>query len=73
MLFDIRNLKRIEPGARAHYKVDNGGGSALALLVDSPVTRMIANFFMRADGAPAPTQMFSDEEMALTWLHSDPA
>ena len=68
LLVDMRGLTKIERGAREHFKRDKGGVAAMALLVGSPVTRMIANFFMRTDVDATPSRMFSDETAALAWL-----
>jgi hypothetical protein len=70
LLVDIRQLKRLDRGAREHYKSDKGGASAMALLVDSAVTRMIANFFMRTDAGETPARMFTEENDAIAWLRS---
>jgi hypothetical protein len=64
----MRAMKRLERGAREYYKNDKAGVSAMALLVGSPVTRMLANFFMRTDTDTTPTRMFTDESTALAWL-----
>jgi hypothetical protein len=68
LLVDMRTMAKLERGAREHYKHDKGGVAAMALLVGSPVTRMMANFFMRTDVDATPTRMFTDEVAALAWL-----
>jgi hypothetical protein len=68
LLVDMRQMKKLERGAREHYKTNKGGVNAMALLVGSPVTRMLANFFMSTDVDRTPTRMFTDELSALTWL-----
>lgn len=68
LLVDMRAMTTLERGAREHYKRDKGGVAAMALLVGSPVTRMMANFFMRTDVDATPTRMFTDEGAALAWL-----
>lgn len=72
LLVDIREMKRLDRGAREHYKIDKGGASAMALLVGSAMTMMIANFFMRTDAGATPTRMFTSEAEAIAWLHSLP-
>jgi len=69
MLVDMRQMKKLERDAREYYKTDKAGVSAMALLVGSPVTKMLANFFMRTDTDTTPTRMFTDEALAVTWLH----
>lgn len=68
LLVDMRTMAKLERGAREHFKRDKGGVAAMALLVDSPVTRMMANFFMHTDVDVTPTRMFSDEGAAMVWL-----
>jgi hypothetical protein len=42
--------------------------TAVALLVGSPVSRVLGNFFMRFGEHRFPTALFSDEEGAVRWL-----
>ena len=41
---------------------------AMAVLIDSPLSRVIANFFTRVSKPPYPTRVFTDEAEALAWL-----
>ena len=41
---------------------------AIALLAESPVTRMMANFFIGMRRMPVPIQMFTDRSEAVSWL-----
>lgn len=43
----------------------------LAILVRSPVARMIGNLFMRAKRPPYPTHLFTAEDDAVAWLLAD--
>jgi hypothetical protein len=65
LLIDMRGLKKLEREARTHYSAHKAGVCAFALLVGSPVTRMLANFFMATD--PDGT-----ESAALGWLREQP-
>ncbi|MEA2449367.1 MAG: hypothetical protein QOG63_1299 [Thermoleophilaceae bacterium] len=69
LLVDMRTMAKLERGAREEFKVNKGGVSAMALLVGSAVTKMLANFFMRTDADNTPTRMFTDESAAIEWLH----
>ena len=69
LLVDMTDMGKLDRGAREHFKVDKGGTSAFALLVGSPVTKMLANFFMRTDADETPVRMFTDEQTAIAWLH----
>ena len=70
LLVDIRGLKRMERGAREHFKAENSA-SIIAMLVDSPVTKMLANFFLATYRGSNPTRMFTDEPAALKWLQDN--
>ena len=70
MLVDMREMQKLEREAREHFKVEKGGVCAMALLVGSPVTKMLANFFMRTDADRTPTRMFTSEPAAVAWLRS---
>ncbi len=69
LLVDMRELKTLDRGAREHFKTSKGGVAAMALLVESPLTKMLANFFMATDGDRTPTRMFTSQSAALEWLH----
>jgi hypothetical protein len=69
LLADIRQQKSITREARVFYGNATNAYSALALLADSLPTQVIANFFMSLSRPKVPTQMFTSEEKALTWLH----
>ena len=64
---DIRRSKGMTAEARAFFGKPNPPYSALAILADSPVTRMIANFFIGLNRPSVPTQIFTDEEKARAW------
>lgn len=68
-LIDMRDLKSATAEARAYMGV---GGAAYitagALLIGSPVTKMIANLFLMMNKPPVPTRMFTDEKAAREWL-----
>ena len=73
-LADVRNL--IEDD---HLSRKLGAGprpasvtSKLALLVGSPLSRLIGNFFVRVSRPAYPTRLFSEEELARRWLMSEP-
>ncbi len=43
--------------------------SAVALIVSTPLSRMMGNFFLTVTNPMAPTQLFDDEASALAWLN----
>lgn len=68
LLSDIRKMKSITREARIVFDNVTDRFSALALLAGSPATQLMANFFIGLRRPKVPTQMFTDEEKALTWL-----
>jgi hypothetical protein len=42
--------------------------SAVALIVSTPLSRMMGNFFLTVMNPTAPTRLFDDEASALAWL-----
>lgn len=68
LLVDMRDIARLDRGAREHFKTERAGTTASAMLVGSAMTKVIANFFMAIDGAQTPQRMFSDEGAAVAWL-----
>ena len=45
--------------------------SKVALIAANPVARVIGNFFVGLNRPEIPTQLFSDEALALAWLLSE--
>lgn len=68
-LFDITNVKESTKEAR-DYMANEGNDlvTASAIIVGSPVLRMMANFFIMVNKPKNPTMMFTDQESALEWL-----
>lgn len=69
ILVDMRALTKLERGAREHFVTAQGTVSAIALLAESPVTRMMANFFIGMRRVATPIRMFADSSEAVGWLH----
>lgn len=42
--------------------------SAVAVIVSTPLSRMMGNFFISVSKPTAPTKLFDDESSALDWL-----
>ena len=70
ILIDMRNLKGQSREVRAYYTGPESTklNTAVAILVDSPVSRVIGNFFLGFNKMDLPTQLFKSEDEALTWL-----
>ena len=68
-LFDIQKVEHSTKDAR-DYMADEGNDLVLAsaIMVGSPVLRMMANFFIMVNKPKNPTRMFTDEKSAVEWL-----
>jgi hypothetical protein len=70
VLVDLRRIKTMDRGARTYYAGAETArvNDAAALLVGSPLTRVIGNFFMGLNKSLVPTRLFSSEPEAIVWL-----
>jgi hypothetical protein len=71
-LVDLREVGSIDRSAREFFMDQNERYRAVALLVGSPATRMLANFFLGLKRGSIPVRMFVSEEDAITWLCGQP-
>ncbi len=67
LLVDMRNVKSIDRTARQELAAFTGVAS-VAILVDSPVSRVVSNFFTAFNKAAVPLRLFSSEAEATEWL-----
>lgn len=70
VFIDVRPVSKIDRDSRQYFVGDEAGEvtSATALLVDSPMSRVIGNFFIGLNRAEWPVRMFSGESEAMVWL-----
>lgn len=54
--------------ARAEFARRDDVVSAVALIVDTPLSRIIGNFYLSVNRPIAPTRLFDDEATAVAWL-----
>ncbi|TPE44334.1 DUF7793 family protein [Pontibacter mangrovi] len=68
-LFDIQRVEHSTKEAR-DYMADKGNDlvQASAIMVSSPMLRMMANFYIMVNRPKNPTRMFTDEKSAVEWL-----
>ena len=58
---DIRGMKRADKAARDFLaKEGSSYTKAVAIIVDSPMTKIISNFYLGLNKPTAPTKMFTD-------------
>lgn len=70
ILVDIRKIRSISKEARDHFSMRGRkpGVVAIAMLVSSPLSRIIGNFFLGLNHPIVPTRMFTDRERAEQWI-----
>jgi hypothetical protein len=70
LLVDARNIKSMTREARQHLSI-NGRETLItsfAILVKSPLSRVIGNFFMGINRPSVPARVFDNETLAIQWL-----
>lgn len=70
ILVDLRKIKSMERSARAFYAGSHTTRleKAVAILIDSPIGRVIGNFFIGLNRSNVPTRLFTSEIEATEWL-----
>ena len=66
-LIDMRQIKSTTREAR-EYSTGAKYTPAVALLIASPISRILGNFFINYSQPPYPTRLFTSEDEALDWL-----
>jgi hypothetical protein len=69
-LLDIRHVRSADKECRAYGTSSDTSThpTAMALLVKSPVSRVIGNFYIGLNKPLYPTKLFTSEESAVEWL-----
>ena len=69
-LLDARKLRSINKEARDYFASEESEKCMVAgaILVDSSITTIIGNFFLKINKPSIPTRIFTDKEKALDWL-----
>lgn len=70
LLVDTRRMRSNSREARHLFAGEEAQGSATAaaIIVDTPVTRVLANFYLGLSKPRLPSRLFSSEDEALAWL-----
>lgn len=68
LLCDLRESGPTGPGVRQFYATHTNHLNAVALVISSPLSEMIGNFFVRLNKPDVPTAFFADQETAIPWL-----
>jgi hypothetical protein len=74
-LIDFTGLRGMERAARTYFSGPHTATyqTVAALVVASPLTRAVGNFFMGLNRPLIPTRMFPDVASALVWLRTQEA
>lgn len=72
LLIDARGIKSMTREARNQFSTRGRETkvTSFAIMIDSPLSRVIGNFFMGINKPAVPTRLFEDEEEAIKWLQS---
>lgn len=70
MLVDTRDIRSISKEARDHFSMRNRNGNvnSIAVLIGSPISVVVGNFFMGLNKPAVPTKLFLNPEKAFAWL-----
>ncbi|MCK4764636.1 MAG: STAS/SEC14 domain-containing protein [Candidatus Aminicenantes bacterium] len=71
LLLDMSKIKSMNKEARDYYARGDKREScekAVALIIKSPISRILGNFFLGFNKPTEPTKLFTDEKKALEWL-----
>jgi hypothetical protein len=68
LLVDMRDTGSQDRATRAQWTSRNDLSSAVALIVGTPLSRMMGNLFLRMNKPKFPVRLFDDETSAIAWL-----
>ena len=70
LLVDPRGNRAVARSARRELAGCDSLASAVALIVGSPLSRMMGEFFLTVNKPRFPMRLFGDEGSAVTWLET---
>ncbi len=70
LLIDSRDIKSIEKQARDYFSLKGreSNVNSFAIIIASPLSRIVGNFFMGLNKPTVPVKLFTDEREAISWL-----
>ena len=70
LLIDARQIKSISKEARDNFSIKNRSTNinSFAVIIESPLSRIIGNFFMGLNKPSVPAKLFNNEQDAVNWL-----
>jgi hypothetical protein len=70
LLVDLHDTGPQTRAARLELARQDDTVSAVALIVDTPLSRMLGNFFLTVSKPLYPTRLFDNEASAVAWLQA---
>ncbi len=70
LLVDMRDTGPQDRATRAEWISRSDLQSAVALIVGTPLSRMLGNLLLRANKPPFPVRLFDNEASAVAWLQA---
>lgn len=70
LLVDMHDAGPQDRSARSEGVRRGDVVSAVALIIDTPLSRILGTFFLTVNRPPFPVRMFDDEESAVAWLRA---
>ncbi len=70
ILIDARNIKSMSYEARHHFSAHGRETktNAFGIIIGSPISRVLGNFYLGINKPAVPTKLFDNEEDATKWL-----
>lgn len=70
LLIDTKTMRILSREARHFYAGEEAAAcaSAAAIIVETPVSKVLGNFYLGLSNPKLPSRLFSSEEDALVWL-----
>ena len=71
ILIDSRGIKSMSREAREHFSARGRDPktNAFGIIIKSPLSRVIGNFFLGLNKPAVPTRLFDNENDAIEWLN----
>ena len=70
LLVDVHQSGPQDRSSRSEFARRGDLVSAVALIVATPMSRMLGTFFLSVNRPPYPTRLFGDEASAVAWLRA---
>jgi hypothetical protein len=70
LLVNSRSAASVDRSVRMEFVRRVNLVSAVALVVTTPLSRLMGNFFIAVNSPTAPTRLFDDVQSALAWLET---